>query len=161
MLEDALNGRGEVGKNNHGPHIAAITLGHEGAAWCAAEVTDALHRSASKLGYVMPIRHDWKVGSPRRGARALVRACARVGAWVDAPPPGNQAMGYVFGIKRSGDRWSGHAGMIVEHISGLVCRTVEGNVGAFPAVVRVMTRDFSREDPCWMCPSMFACLWAG
>lgn len=153
MLDDAARGLGETGANNRGDHIDDITLGHQGAKWCAAEVVDCYVRAAALLGLTLPFRSDWLPGSPRRGARALIGAVARVGAFCDEPH-----RGAVFGIKRRGDRLAGHAGLVVE-VSGddpLVCTTVEGNVGRFPAKVRVMLRDFNRERPCWGRRAMFA-----
>ena len=148
MLADADADMGEVGGNNRGPHVRAVTLGHEGAMWCAAQVADCYARAAAELGVTPPIPVDW---DGRRGARRLLRNVAAAGAWLDEPHPG-----CVFALRRPGEAWSGHAGVVVEVLGGGVSRTAEANVGRFPARVRVMMRDFSRERRVFRCSSFFA-----
>lgn len=142
VVTRAINqlGYGEAGGNNHGPDLEVYGVGH-GEAWCAA-FADWCCRG----GWADRVALLGRAGDPppwarSLSARGLVRNVARAGQAVrlqDLRP------GDLICWPRGKEGWQGHVGLVEVVRDGLV-HTIEGNVGRFPAKVRRLTHDVTRE----------------
>lgn len=150
-----LQGQGEKGRNNRGQFIE-VTLGGahyvnrrtgQGPAWCALLVGYAMRETARQWGIELPF-DPWRYENvPEAGARTLwqrIRGAGRSHTDLSQALPGDavlwrrkNAEGAVIGH---------HIAMVANVTDDLPDFTViEGNVGRFPAVVRVDSK--SPRDP--------------
>jgi len=141
----ALRGRGEEGANNAGSFLTEIG-GRQGAEWCALLAGHPFRVAHQLAGLEPPTWTFRTAGVAEPGALRLVQQASAVGGQRFTDPedalPGDLVL-----WKRTG----GHHVAIVWHplLGGLVA-TVEGNVGRFPALVRDLRHDVSKE-PHFVC----------
>lgn len=132
-------GRGESGGNNRGPDIARYRQGRgkPGGSWCAWFVSWCICQAALRLGIAAPVK-------PCGGARKLYKRCVAAGREVDLEPVDPMQPGDIVAWRRGRLAWQGHIGIVVE--AGVESyRTVEGNTGHTPAVVRYHRHRY--DDP--------------
>jgi len=146
-------GNGEEGGNNAGPHVARYkrrSLGldddKDQGSWCASFLSWCIEEACGRMGIAMPIR-------PSHGAKQLGKRIAAAGSKVEVPMPGDVVVWDRGKLKPGGKpSWMGHVGIVerVELGAGTstpsILHTIEGNVGAFPSVVRRFAHDLSRQD---------------
>lgn len=119
-------GNGEVGGDNKGPDVARFMKGYQ-APWCAGFVSYVLWESG------MNIRYDV----------AAKKLCDQFKE-VETPREGD-----LVGYHRSDPKsWKGHVG-IVRRVKDGYLETIEGNVGGYPARVRIIKRKIEdvKNDP--------------
>ena len=119
-------GMGEEGGNNRGPVVAGYRngLGKDGDPWCAAFVSWCYSEASGKLMRPMPFRYTL---SARKLCRQLVPT--------EQPVPGDVV------LWSRGAPWQGHVGLYAERLDCSGFRTIEGNVGKYPSVVREYTHE--------------------
>ena len=131
-------GAKEIGGNNKGKWVTKYHRGKEpegrGWAWCAAFTSWCFSKAAEDMGVEMPFEYTG-------GAQNIIRQFARRG-WVvpvshEAPPLPGDVVVWWRGQTRT---WKGHVG-IVWGYRGRTCYVIEGNVGKFPAKVRMFSYD--------------------
>jgi len=127
-LEIALDdvGRGEIGANNAGAYVWSLTGRKTSGAWCAAAVYTWIKRAANRVGVRCPVP---RIHSARKLVAAIIDAGGEV---VDQPMPGDIV------LWSRGRPWQGHVGIVAETCLQRF-RSVEGNRGRFPALVKVFT----------------------
>jgi len=127
-LEIALDdvGRGEIGANNAGAYVWSLTGRKTSGAWCAAAVYTWIKRAATRVGVRCPVP---RIHSARKLVDAILDAGGSV---VDQPMPGDIA------LWSRNLPWQGHVGIVAETCLTRF-RSVEGNRGRFPALVKVFT----------------------
>lgn len=132
-------GLGEEGSNNKGPAVLKYRRGHDTTgAWCAAFISWCFEEAAIELGLTL----EWKRSN---GAKRLFKNLKRYGITVDWKDTGNLLPGDVICWNRGKEgSWKGHIGIIFKIEDGLVS-VVEGNVGKFPAKVKIFKHDLSYE----------------
>lgn len=111
MIAESQIGKGEQGGDNRGPIVMQYTRGQE-VAWCAGFVSWVRFHAGFKGDYFLAARSYLKfphVSRPRAGDLIILR--------------------------RAGGN---HVG-IVEDVRGSTVRTIEGNVGPYPARVKRVT----------------------
>jgi hypothetical protein len=127
-------GKGERGANNIGADLTVYGVGH-GEAWCAAFVGWCLEAA-------------WKEEHPpiaplpfarSSSARGLWRNVGKAGSFPTEPQPGDLVC-----WARGKEGWQGHVALVESVEDGLI-HTIEGNVGAFPAHVKRLVHDVTRE----------------
>ncbi len=141
MLDVAIEelGKGEVGSNNVGPHVAkykqviGIHNPEDAGAWCAALMSYCLVTASDRMQYTPKT-------AVSGGAKALYNNACQAGLRLDYPIPG----ALVCWDRGTPGSWQGHIG-IVEKYEGGILHTIEGNKGAVPAKVRRCTYDLSTE----------------
>lgn len=137
MLAEAQRciGMGEVEANNESEWLDHIRSGGPKGAWCAAFVSHcalaAWAHTYDSLGWDVLLRPYREMCPVKRchGARKLYRSIGKAGRFLDGPKVGAVAC-----WERGRDGWSGHVG-IVSEVEGKRFWAIEGNIGAFPAVV--------------------------
>lgn len=142
----SLRGRGEQGSNNHGPFIRELG-GRDGDLWCALFAGHCWREAHGRVRLEPPAWSFRRPGVAEPGALALMqRAEAATGVTRFTDPakalPGDLAL-----WKRAGGH---HVGLVWRPLPGGVVATVEGNVGAFPALVRDLLHDV-RNEPHFVC----------
>lgn len=136
VLVAAANvGYGELSKNNEGPFIAAIG-GIQGREWCATFAGYCIERAYTRMGLKAPMVRS-------ASAKRLTKNVAALG--VSFKDPHRAKPGDLVCWHRGLLGWQGHVG-IVERVEedGLI-HTIEGNVGKFPAKVKRLVHDVSKE----------------
>jgi hypothetical protein len=129
-----------ITRNNDGPLIREIG-GRPGEEWCALFAGYCYRRAYANLGRDerWPFRRP---GVLETGAKALVRAAWAAGALrlelADA------SFGDLVAWHRGALGWKGHVA-IVEKVEDGIVHTIEGNVGRFPAKVRRLSHDVTKE----------------
>ncbi len=136
-------GYGEREGNNDGPLIRLIggKTGHE---WCALFAGYCYRKAGENLGVDVSwcYRPD---GTPRIGAKELIKAAWKAGAERFTDPYLARPGDLVCWHRRTGPiSWKGHIGLVEEASNGLV-DTIEGNVGPFPAKVKRLRHDVTKE----------------
>jgi hypothetical protein len=138
-------GYGETTANNAGRFIDAIggaATGIKQPSWCALFAGYDYRESYRELD-PLGVTPQWlfrRAGVPEPGAARLVLAMARVGRRFKDPElarPGDLLL-----WKRDGGHHVGILEFVDEH---LLCHTIEGNVGRFPAPVKRLVHDVERE----------------
>lgn len=152
-------GKGEEGKNNWGPYVQWV-LGRFGieepAAWCAAAVTSWIVNVFRSCCYFDSISCTEKIHELySTSAKAMFNAARELG-WVlpprELPQPGDLGITKRTAYDSQGNiiDWLAHA-FVVEKTetidlsyngipsAAVTVKTIEGNVGAFPAKVRRFT----------------------
>ncbi len=144
-------GFGEKEANNDGPLLRAIG-GRPGEEWCAL-FAGYCWRKAYELDevgiaewcYRRPPGHK-KGPFLEVGAHALVKAMGREGDLFTDP---HQAIpGDLVCWRRPGGLlkpWAAHVAL-VEYVEDGIIHTIEGNVGKFPAKVKRLAHDVTREN---------------
>lgn len=128
-------GRGESGRNNDGPDVIRYRRGQRGyGSWCAAFVSYCAEQAANELNITLPFKRS-------HGAKRLYRAIGEAGSFVNDPQPGDVVCWH----RGPPGAWTGHIGIVVEHLGVSVVNVVEGNIGKFPAFVAVRKHDTSKE----------------
>lgn len=150
-------GYGETTANNAGAFIEAIG-GRPGYEWCALLAGHGYRVASDEHDLEPPpwlFRHSLlgkNTGHAEAGARELCRQLAKVA-------PGNYWAG---GLAIRGERFTdvtravsgdlmlwkrpgGHHVAPIEHVDGGICRTIEGNVGRFPAKTKRLAHDPAKE----------------
>lgn len=137
-LQHALKevGHGEETANNEGPDITRYTKQEKPAAWCAGFVCYCLQKASDYLGMEMPIKYSL-------GAKKTFRQLLKIGVEVT---PEQARPGDIFCLERGLDGdWRGHIGIIKGCFESdnrvIYWETVEGNVGKFPAKVKILRRN--------------------
>lgn len=126
-------GKGEVGGNNKGSYVWSLTGRKTSGAWCAAAVYSWIKRGAQSIWMPCPIPRS-------NGAKRLCRYIREYGGrMTDDPAPGDIVL-----WDRGRLPWQGHVG-VVSAAYMHTFRSIEGNVGRYPALVREFRHDF--EDP--------------
>jgi hypothetical protein len=148
-VANANEGYGESSRNNHGPFIEAIG-GVPGREWCAIFVSYCYRQAAHLLGTDVPFdvwRRDLR-GRPKflePSAKALVKKVGDAGRLFTDPTQARP--GDLVCWSRGVTGWQGHVG-IVTHVfpaaPGCI-ESMEGNVGAFPARVKTIKHNVTRE----------------
>jgi hypothetical protein len=146
-----LRGRGEVGGNNKGPFIRELG-GHDGYLWCALFASYPWREAHRRAGIPTPLWAYRRPGVVEAGARALALQAAAEGRRFH--DPAEALPGDIVLWQRTGGH---HVGLVWHPAGNGVTVTIEGNVGAFPAVVRELTHD-TRHEPHFEC---FARPWRG
>jgi hypothetical protein len=137
-------GYGETEANNRGPFIDAIggnKLTLKDPQWCAL-YAGYCYRKAYAALTPAPAPPAWlfrRPGVPEPGALRLVTGLASVGG--DFGDPTKAVPGDLVLWKRTG----GHHVGVVESVEDDIIRTIEGNVGRFPAKVKRLMHDVGRE----------------
>jgi hypothetical protein len=142
-------GKGEEGENNWGPYVAGLLKGvgiDYPASWCAAAVVRWIELAT---GYNHEIdgnnRHFYRFAMLETpSAKAMFNAARELGwklnwvlddgKWGERPQPGD----LIF-FERSGESWFAHVGVVEQFgwdDAGILCNTIEGNKGPFPAKVQ-------------------------
>jgi hypothetical protein len=127
-------GYGETGSNNTGKFIKAIG-GTQGEEWCAAFAGWCAEQAHKELDIVMPCKRSL-------GAKKMGRNIAEAGRKfkdVASVQPGDFVI-----WDRGIAGWQGHIGIVEKVVGGLI-HTIEGNVGKFPAKVKRLIHDVSKE----------------
>lgn len=139
-------GFGETTANNRGEFITALGGKPTGSNWCALLVSYCYQRAFYLRMYSRP---DKERGTPfpfkkSAGAKAVVKNMAKVGSFFTNPKlaqPGD-LIAWHRGLPGA---WTGHVGMVESVDEDGLVHTVEGNVGKFPAKVKRLIHDVSRE----------------
>ncbi len=133
-------GYGEEGGNNLGPFLKAIGA-PQGANWCAYFAWYCIRRGAQYAELAIPgFRGS---GNARRLGRAVAR-CPNGVAFTD---PALVQPGDLVVLERAefpGDEDHGHVRIAVENLLPRITQA-EGNAGRYPAKVRFVTTDPTRE----------------
>ncbi len=142
-------GFGEQGANNSGPFLHAIG-GKDGENWCALFAGYGYRRTYELAGLLPP---PWLyrpgTGRPEPGALRLAKAVAAVkgdglrGVWLELDELDQALPGDLILLDRPGA--GHHIGMLRAPVEEGIARTIEGNVGHFPARVRELTRDVAND----------------
>ena len=133
-------GRGEEGRNNRGLFVDALFLESEpkGVSWCAAFVCWCVERAAEELEVEVPFARSL-------GAKELFKNVIASGEEIVSKSnlkPGDLVC---WDRGKRGD-WMGHLGFVEAYDPNTdILKTVEGNVGRFPSVVRRFEHDLSRD----------------
>lgn len=131
-------GFGETTANNRGLFIRAIG-GKDGMEWCALFVGHCYRRAYEMAGQEPPPWLYRRPGVAEPGALRLVSGLSKIGTHFVSPnhaQPGDLAL-----WRRSG----GHHVAIVEYEEDDVVHTIEGNVGRYPAKVKRLAHDVTKE----------------
>lgn len=141
-----LRGQGEEGGNNRGPFIRELG-GRDGDLWCALFAGHCWREAHRRSNLEPPAWTFRRPNVAEPGARALVWAAAGAHAAESFKDPTKVLPGDLALWKRDG----GHHVALVWHLKpGGVVKTIEGNVGAFPATVRDLAHDV-RYEPHFVC----------
>jgi hypothetical protein len=127
-------GYGEVGANNEGKFIKAIG-GTQGEEWCAAFAGWCGEQAHKELELKLPCARSL-------GAKKMGKNIAGAGSKFMDPllaKPGDFIVWH-----RGTLGWQGHIGVVEKVVDGLV-HTIEGNVGKYPAKVKRLIHDVSKE----------------
>lgn len=125
----------EIGGNNKGEfvekyHRTAAASEHQWA-WCAAFTSWCFQTAADKLGIEMPFKYTG-------GAQAIIKDFRRKG-WTYDPEVTTPEAGDVVVWWRGQTRtWKGHVGIVWGCVNDVVY-VIEGNVGKYPAHVRIFS----------------------
>lgn len=153
-------GKGEEGQNNWGPYVKGLLAGvgiDFPASWCAAAVWGWIESALIGIGFDEPIiKNSLIIGEIRTpSAKAMFNAARELG-WVlpprELPQPGDLGITKRTAYDSQGNiiDWLAHA-FVVEKTetidlsyngipsAAVTVKTIEGNVGAFPAKVRRFT----------------------
>lgn len=139
-FEEMRAGASEVGRNNAGPWVAKYHgLSEEEAdrrqwSWCAAFVSWCYGEACRRTGIEMPFEHTG-------GAKTLYRQLVARGWRVSGPPRAGDVVCFDRGQPGS---WQGHVGLVVS-CDGQTVTTIEGNVGAFPAPIKLKSYTLGSE----------------
>lgn len=133
-IKEMEDGAKEVGGNNQGPYVKKY-LGREDAndlkwAWCAAFTSWCFKQASDELDVPMPFEYTLGAQNIFHQLRDLdqsYEACDQ-----NPPQPGDVCVWN----RGTDEDWRGHVGIVWGTINGIVY-VVEGNVGRFPARVRV------------------------
>jgi hypothetical protein len=132
-MGEAKAGCGEVGSNNHGPHVRKYLngLADEGESWCAGFVSYCFSQATGQnaaFGYLV-------------GAQAIHNRMRDLGhsypaAMTNPPQPGDIIAWLRIDPKNPvKTEWHGHVGIVHSFMNGILW-TIEGNRGPYPATVR-------------------------
>ncbi len=140
-------GYGEEEGNNNGRLIRALG-GKPGNEWCALFAGYCYRKAYWNLGHL----DAWTakdgmnpLTNPIIGAKALVKAAWAAGADRFTDPAQAVFGDLVCWHRRTGPiSWKGHIGIVEEVRDGLI-HTIEGNVGRFPAKVKRLVHDVTKE----------------
>lgn len=142
--EEAIDG---IARNNDGRLIRAIG-GKPGDEWCALFAGYCYRKAYRNLARFDPFTFwTWIVPDTRPviGAKALVKAAWAAGAERFTDPTEAAFGDLICWHRRTGPiSWKGHVGVVEEVRDGLV-HTIEGNVGRFPARVKRLVHDVTKE----------------
>lgn len=133
-------GFGETTANNKGPFIEAIG-GKQGMEWCALFAGHCYRRAYQLLGEEPPAWLYRRPGVAEPGALRLcsgMRDAATSFFWTE---PEDAHPGDLVLWRRSG----GHHVAVVESVSDGLIHTIEGNVGKWPAKVKRLVHDVTKE----------------
>jgi len=134
---DAI-GKGEDGGNNSGPFVEMLHGkvwdgdDDDDGSWCASFVSWCSEQASDVLGGKMPFKRSG-------GAKALYKRIGKAGRFLDdgeLPQPGD----VVCWDRGKPGSWQGHIGWVEGCTEGIL-RTIEGNVGRYPARVRRLQHD--------------------
>lgn len=131
-------GYGETTANNKGPFIEAIG-GKQGMEWCALFAGHCYRRAYQMLGETPPAWLYRRPGVAEPGAARLFNGLAKAGWRFDEPnevTPGDIVL-----WRRKGGH---HIAIITKQDDGIV-HTLEGNVGRYPARVKPLAHDVTKE----------------
>lgn len=137
-------GYGESTRNNEGHFLKTIGcpegLGRE---WCAYFMNYCYRHAAELEGVVCPFQlYRGKALEP--SAKRLVKNLADFGSHYTDPMlarPGD----LICWAKPNPLDWHGHVGMVERVDPDGIVHTIEGNVGRFPAKVKRLSHDVSKE----------------
>lgn len=131
-------GFGETTANNKGPFIEAIG-GKQGMEWCALFAGHCYRRAYQLLGEEPPAWLYRRPGVAEPGALRLYQGCISAG---DMYLPDEAVPGDLVCWRRKG----GHHIAVIESVDddGLL-HTIEGNVGRYPAKVKRLVHDVTKE----------------
>lgn len=133
-------GYGEATANNAGKFITAIG-GKQGMEWCALFAGHCYRRAFELEGEEPPGWLYRREGVAEPGALRLWTGMAKAGCSI---APGNiEAAGP--GDALLWRRTGGHHIAILEFVKDGLCHTIEGNVGRFPAKVKRLIHDVTKE----------------
>lgn len=138
-------GYGESGRNNDGKFIEAMG-GIPGEEWCALFAGYCYRRACRHLELPLDTV-DWCYRRVMRIETSAKRLVRQMGASVWGIRYTDTALvlpGDLIAWHRGKLGWQGHVG-IVEDVRDGIVHTIEGNVGAFPARVRRLRHDVSKE----------------
>lgn len=140
-VQEMWNDAREIGKNNSGKFVEKYHRRNDASelqwAWCAAFTSWCFWRASEALGVEMPFKYTG-------GAQNIYRQLDDKGMTYepsesDPPEPGDICVWWRGETKS----WQGHVGIVWGYNNGIVY-VVEGNVGQYPARVRVF--DYVLED---------------
>lgn len=135
-------GAREIGANNAGPFVDKYhrqAMDEKQWAWCAAFTSWCFWKASKLVNQPMPFEYTV-------GAQHIHRQLEKAGMTYDAsdenpPQPGDICVWWR-GVTRT---WKGHVGIVWGYKNGIIY-IVEGNVGPYPARVRVFDYVLSRMD---------------
>lgn len=128
-------GCGETNENNAGNDVVRYRFGRDTRGpWCASFVGWCFVQASINLDMELPF-------ATSAGAKRLFKNVARVGRKVAAPCPGD----IICWHRGKEGSWTGHIGFVEGVTDDGIVHTVEGNVGAFPAIVSRFIHDLSYE----------------
>lgn len=142
-LQEMWNDAREIGKNNAGRFIEKYHRRSDASelqwAWCAAFTSWCFQTASEALDVEMPFNYTG-------GAQNVYKQLKKKGCAYDAdsdnpPQPGDVCVWWRGDVKS----WKGHVGIVWGYQNGIVY-ILEGNVGRFPARVRIFDYVLSRMN---------------
>lgn len=142
--------QGEEGANNAGSFIIRIG-GQQGMEWCALSAGYAWRETLTRSGKTPGPEWYRRPGVPEPGALNLLRAVAAAAAASGGPgrflDPARALPGDLLGWDHGDGH--GHVGLVRFVDEDEIVRTLEGNVGRYPAKYRELTHDVRKEPRFW------------
>lgn len=129
-------GYGETTANNEGKFLEAIGV-PQGSEWCAGFARYCYRKAASRLSYRVPFDTN------TLGARRLVKNLGFVGRFYREPHAA--VPGDLVAWNRGVLGWQGHVGIVIDVDNDGIITTIEGNVGRYPAKVKTLVHDVTKE----------------
>lgn len=138
-------GYGEEEANNDGRLIRTIG-GKPGHEWCALFAGYCYRRAWDEV-YGEPAEWCFRSnGDLRIGAKELIKAAWRAGAERFTDPGLARPGDLVCWHRRTGPiSWKGHIGVVEVRFPDFRIGAIEGNVGKFPAKVKQLVHDVTKE----------------
>jgi hypothetical protein len=147
VVKEAISniGYGEKEANNDGPLIRAMG-GRPGEEWCALFAGWCYRKSFEYNEYPPPAFawRDKKQTFLEVSAKRLIDGLAKTAGGVRFTDPAQALPGDLISWHRGLNPWQGHIG-VVEFVRDGLVHTIEGNVGSFPAKVKRLVHDVSKE----------------
>jgi len=115
-------GLGEIGNNNKGVYVRKYLNGQEGLPWCAGFVSYCLKKAGYNLPYILRAKDFVKYGKCIKEYEIL---------------PNDLVI-----FSRKG---GGHIGIVIE-LGDFFFASIEGNVGKYPAKVRIVRHRYTDKN---------------
>lgn len=141
-IKEMRAGAREVGGNNKGPFVnkyhRSAAASERQWAWCAAFASWCYQQAADLLGVPMPFTYTG-------GAQRIYRDLKQQGKTFDIGECEPRAGDLVIWWRGETRTWKGHVGIVWGYVND-VLYVIEGNVGRYPARVRMFTYDLTDDE---------------